>query len=95
MEYRENTIMVLLRDKENMSDTTAIEILDNLTSKAVTEMYFNTAQLEFDFPKSQAKISYFTEDSKFPDVVLSFAELTGLLKRKYNLIKVSGKYRTN
>ena len=87
----ENVVTEFLSES-NLSADIAIDILDNVKSNAKAKIIFNLTQMDFDFANKNVTISYYVIDDNYPDVVLSFDELTKLLKAKYSLIKKSGKY---
>ena len=69
----DNTLTVFLED--DLTDKFSKLILTNLIEQQHDRIGFNLTQIEFNFEKKQAVISYFVVDDEYPDVELSFDEL--------------------
>jgi len=74
------TVEVFLSEG-NMSTLLARKILNNVKSCEKLEMVMNLISLDFDFESKSVLLSYYVKDNDYPDVILTFDELRGMLKQ--------------
>lgn len=77
---KENSIASL---NESISNSEKIKnaILENIKTNEREVIRLNLVYLTFDFSSKTVLLEYYVEDDDYPDVEMSFSDLTALLKK--------------
>ncbi|AOR65412.1 hypothetical protein KU73_21890 [Pectobacterium wasabiae] len=76
---KKNTL-ISLNESISHSDKIKNLILDNIQTEGKKIIRLNLVYLTYDFSSKTVLLEYYVEDDEYPNIEMSFSELTDLLK---------------